>query len=65
MKKAEKVFVRIKFPTVRVLKENIAFWHLHAPTSGSIDGYEDQDGVECNEDGSYKPVSWQDLDYFK
>ena len=64
MKKAEKVFVRIKFPSVRVLKENMRNWHLHVPT-GSIDGYEDQDGVECNEDGSYKPVSWQDIDYFK
>jgi len=64
MKKAEKVFVRIKFPSVRVLKENLFIWHLHAPM-GSIASYEDQDGVECNKDGSYKPVSWQDLDYFK
>lgn len=51
-RKAKKVFVRIKFPTVRVLKENVGFWHLHAPT-GNIAGYEDQDGVECNKDGSY------------
>tara|TARA_Y100000287_G_C14100326_1_gene294841 strand:+ start:484 stop:660 length:177 start_codon:yes stop_codon:yes gene_type:complete len=54
MKKAEKVFVRVKFPTVRVLKENIRFWHLHSPTAGSIAGYEDQNGVECDEDGYYK-----------
>ena len=54
MKKAEKVFVRVKFKTVRVLKENIQFWHLHSPTTGSIDGYEDENGVECSKDGSYK-----------
>ena len=52
--RAEKVFVRITFPSIRVLKENIAFWHLHAPTSGTLDGYEDENGIECNKDGSYK-----------
>jgi|21_taG_2_1085346.scaffolds.fasta_scaffold74106_2 hypothetical protein len=55
MKKAEKVFVRIKFPSVRVLKENLHLWHLHAPT-GELDGYEDQDGVECNKNGYYKLI---------
>jgi hypothetical protein len=53
MKKAEKVFVRVKFKTVRVLKENLRLWHLHVPT-GSIDGYEDQNGVECSKDGYYE-----------
>ena len=53
MKKAEKIFVRVEFKTVRVLKENLWIWHLHAPT-GSIAGYEDQDGIECNKDGYYK-----------
>tara|TARA_Y100000401_G_C8155839_1_gene141837 strand:- start:7 stop:204 length:198 start_codon:yes stop_codon:yes gene_type:complete len=51
--RAEKVFVRIKFPSVRVLKENIGLWHLHAP-KGRIVGYEDENGIKCNEDGSYK-----------
>jgi hypothetical protein len=53
MKKAEKVFVRVKFKTVRVLKENLRLWHLHVPT-GNIDGYEDQNGVECSKDGYYE-----------
>ena len=51
--RAEKVFVRIKFPSVRVLKENMALWHLHVP-KGRIARYEDENGIECNKDGSYK-----------
>lgn len=54
VKKANKVFVRVEFPTVRVLKENFHYMHLHAP-KGMIKGFEDENGVECNEDGSYKP----------
>ena len=52
IKKAEKVFVRIEFASVRVLKENMRNWHLHVPT-GKITGYEDENGVECNEIGLY------------
>lgn len=63
-KKANKVFVRIEFPTVRVLKENMRIWHLHSP-KGMIKRFEDEDGVECNEDGTYKPVPWHELSYFK
>ena len=54
VKEANKVFVRIEFPTVRVLKENLWMHHLYAP-KGMIKGFEDEDGIECNEDGSYKP----------
>ena len=54
VKKANKVFVRIEYPDVKVLKENLNYIHLHAP-SGFIKHFEDENGVECNEDGSYKP----------
>lgn len=52
MKKANKVFVRIEFPSVRVLKENMGIWHLHAP-KGMIKGFEDENGVECDKEGYY------------
>jgi|TARA_R110002167_G_scaffold84969_5_gene230731 hypothetical protein len=50
MKKAKKVFARVEFPKVRVLKENIWLWHLHAP-KGNVVGYEDENGIECSEAG--------------
>ena len=52
MKKANKVFVRIEFPTIRILKENVSLWYLHAP-KGMIKGFEDENGIECDEEGCY------------
>ena len=52
MKKAKKIFVRIEFPTIRVLKENMDKWHLHS-TQGIIKGYEDEKGIECDYKGNY------------
>ena len=52
MKKANKVFVRIDFPSVRVLKENMSLWRLHAP-KGVMRGFEDENGVECDKEGYY------------
>ena len=52
-KKANKVFVRVRYSESRILKENFHYIHLHAPM-GRIICFEDENGVECNEDGSYK-----------
>lgn len=53
VKKANKVFARIEYPDKKVLKENLHYIHLHTPI-GTIKCFEDENGVECNEDGSYK-----------
>ena len=51
MKKAEKVFVRIEFPSTRVLKENLWMFNMNHAPMGNIVGFEDENGVECSKEG--------------
>jgi len=51
-KKAEKVFVRLGFEDAVVpIKDVNAV--IEVPTSQYLVGYEDENGIECEEDGTY------------
>ena len=52
MKKADKVLVRLGFSDVVVSKEDSESGEYEKPDSYFI-GYEDEDGKECEEDGTY------------
>ena len=51
MKKADKVFVRIGFSDVVVPIEEVG--ETHRGEDGYIIGWEDEDGEECEKDGTY------------
>ena len=52
MKKAKKIFIRIGFEDIIVPIENAEAVIKETPPQYCV-GYEDEDGEECEEDGTY------------